>query len=59
MFGDGTSFSELDVKTICEQLQNNGYESYGNEVLYNGMTGEQLETNIFIGPDLPKIKTYG
>ena len=50
MFGDGTSFSELDVKTICEQLQQNGYESYGNEVLYNGMTGEQLETNIFIGP---------
>jgi len=50
LFGDGTSFSELDVKTICEQLQENGYESYGNEVLYNGMTGEQLETNIFIGP---------
>ena len=50
MFGDGTSFSELDIKTICEELQKNGYESYGNEVLYNGMTGEQLETNIFIGP---------
>ena len=50
MFGDGTSFSELDVKTICEELQHNGYESYGNEVLYNGMTGEQLEANIFIGP---------
>ena len=50
MFGDGTSFSELDVKTICEQLQKNGYESNGNEVLYNGLTGEQLETNIFIGP---------
>jgi DNA-directed RNA polymerase II subunit RPB2 len=50
MFGDGTSFGNLDVKTIAEQLQKLGYESYGNEVLYNGLTGEQLETNIFIGP---------
>ena len=31
-------------------LQNAGYESYGNEVMYNGLTGEQLETSIFIGP---------
>ena len=50
LFGDGTSFGNLDVKTISEKLQNLGYESYGNEVLYNGLTGEQLETNIFIGP---------
>jgi DNA-directed RNA polymerase II subunit RPB2 len=50
MFGDGTSFSELDIKTICNELQKCGYESYGNEVLYNGMTGEQLEINTFIGP---------
>ncbi len=50
MFGDGTSFGELDVKTIAEHLQNVGYESYGNEVMYNGLTGEQFETNIFIGP---------
>ena len=50
MFGDGTSFGELDVTTIAEQLQKLGYESYGNEVMYNGMTGEQIDTNIFIGP---------
>jgi DNA-directed RNA polymerase II subunit RPB2 len=50
MFGDGTSFGNLDVKTITEQLLKLGYESYGNELLYNGLTGEQLETNIFIGP---------
>jgi DNA-directed RNA polymerase II subunit RPB2 len=50
MFGDGTSFGNLDVKTITEQLQNLGYESYGNELLYNGLTGEQLETNVYIGP---------
>jgi DNA-directed RNA polymerase beta subunit len=50
LFGDGTSFGDLDIKTISRELQKLGYESYGNEVLYNGLTGEQLETNIFIGP---------
>ena len=50
LFGDGTSFGNLDIKTIAQELQKLGYESYGNEVLYNGLTGEQLETNIFIGP---------
>uniref|UniRef100_A0A6C0F273 DNA-directed RNA polymerase n=1 Tax=viral metagenome TaxID=1070528 RepID=A0A6C0F273_9ZZZZ len=50
LFGDGTSFGTLDVKTIAEELQKLGYESYGNEVMYNGLTGEQLETSIFIGP---------
>jgi DNA-directed RNA polymerase II subunit RPB2 len=50
LFGDGTSFGNLDVKTVAEQLQKQGYESYGNEIMYNGMTGEQMETSIFIGP---------
>ena len=50
MFGDGTSFGNLDVATIAKELQNLGYESYGNELLYNGLTGEQLETSIYIGP---------
>jgi DNA-directed RNA polymerase II subunit RPB2 len=50
LFGDGTSFGDLDVKTIINELQKLGYESYGNEVMYNGLTGEQLETSIFIGP---------
>ena len=50
MFGDGTSFGNLNVKTIIAELQKLGYESYGNEVMYNGLTGEQLETSIFIGP---------
>ena len=50
MFGDGTSFGDLDVKTIAEELQKVGYESYGNEVMYNGFTGEQFEANVFIGP---------
>ena len=50
LFGDGTSFGDLNVRTITEELQRLGYESYGNEILYNGATGEQLETSIFFGP---------
>jgi len=50
MFGDATSFGDLDVKTISQELQRVGYESYGNEIMYNGLTGEQLEMSTFIGP---------
>jgi DNA-directed RNA polymerase beta subunit/intein/homing endonuclease len=50
MFGDGTSFGDLDVKTIATELQKLGYESYGNEIMYDGLTGEQFNTSIFIGP---------
>jgi DNA-directed RNA polymerase beta subunit len=48
--GDGTPFSSLDVETICEQLQKLGYQSQGNEIMYNGLTGEQMEMSIFFGP---------
>jgi len=50
LFGDGTSFGQFDIKDICSQLLNLGYESNGNELMCNGLTGEQLECNIFIGP---------
>ena len=50
LFGDGTSFGGLDIKDISKELLNLGYERHGNEMLYNGLTGEQLETSIFMGP---------
>lgn len=50
LFGDGTSFNDLPISEICKELQTTGFESNGNELLYNGKTGEQLESNIFIGP---------
>jgi hypothetical protein len=50
MFGDGTTFGNLDIKTIISELQRVGYESYGNEIMYNGLTGEQMESSIFISP---------
>ena len=50
MFGDGTSFGNLDIDTISRRLSELNYESYGNEIMYDGLTGEQMETSIFIGP---------
>ena len=50
LFGDGTSFGEYDVKNICDELIKLGYEAHGNELLYNGLTGEQHECSVFMGP---------
>jgi DNA-directed RNA polymerase II subunit RPB2 len=50
LFGDGTSFGELAVNDIRKELLKVGHECHGNEILYNGMTGEQIESDIFIGP---------
>lgn len=48
--GDGTSFGNLSVRTICNELQKQGFESNGNELLYDGKSGEQIKSSIFIGP---------
>ncbi len=50
LFGDGTSFGELTVETISQKLLDLGYEANGNELMYNGLTGEQIECNVFMGP---------
>jgi len=50
LFGDGTSFGDLDVDNISKKLLSLGYEASGNELLYNGLTGEQVECSVFMGP---------
>ena len=50
--GDGTPFNKkmtLDgmAKVLRDEM---GLEPYGNEVMYNGLTGRQMETKIFMGP---------
>ena len=51
-FGDCTAFNNKGskIEVFGQMLSNLGYTSSSNEVLYNGMTGEQLKTDIFIGP---------
>jgi DNA-directed RNA polymerase II subunit RPB2 len=50
LYGDGTSFGDLEIMDICKKLQDIGYESHGNELMYDGLTGQQMETKIFFGP---------
>jgi DNA-directed RNA polymerase beta subunit len=50
LFGDGTSFGDFELKDICDELLKVGYEAHGNELLYNGLTGEQHECSVFMGP---------
>ena len=51
-FSDCTAFNNdgSKIKVFGEMLTKAGYHSSGNDILYNGMTGEQLETEIFMGP---------
>ena len=51
-FGNCTAFMQKGPKheLFGKALVESGYHSSGNEILYNGMTGEQLETEIYFGP---------
>ena len=50
--GDCTAFCNKgpQQEIYGKMLTNIGFKSSGNELLYNGETGEQLESEIFIGP---------
>jgi DNA-directed RNA polymerase II subunit RPB2 len=51
-FGDCTAFQVKgsNYTTYGSLLTKAGFNNTGNHVLYNGMTGEQLEANIYMGP---------
>ena len=46
---DATPFNQTLEDEIKQQLINNGFESAGCESLYNGVTGERLDAEIFVG----------
>jgi len=46
---DGTPFSSTPEEELREILQKNGFKHNGREVMYNGVTGEMIEAEIFIG----------
>ena len=51
-FGDCTAFTSKgsNIKTYGDMLTRVGFHSSGNQILYNGMTGQQLSSSIYIGP---------
>jgi hypothetical protein len=52
-FGDATPFTSNSVditEKLCDALGKVGYERHGWEQMYNGMTGEPIDAQMFIGP---------
>ena len=51
-FGDCTAFQSKgsNYSTYSQMLTKAGFNSTGNHLMYNGMTGEQLQANIYMGP---------
>ena len=51
-FGNCTAYTNNGTKheSFGSVLTEYGYHSSGTEVLYNGMTGEQIKSDIYIGP---------
>ena len=49
-FIDGTPFSDYDVMKLPEMLEKLGYNKYGYETMYCGITGKKIQSQIFIGP---------
>lgn len=48
--GSCTAFEKVDVEKIGDELEKYGFERHGNETLCNGMTGERMHCQIFMGP---------
>ena len=50
--GDCTAFLTKGDKNaiLGDMLSEAGYSATGNEIMYNGETGEQLQSEIFVGP---------
>ncbi|KAG7740569.1 hypothetical protein KL930_003851 [Ogataea haglerorum] len=48
--GDATPFTDLTVDAVSKLLRENGYQSRGFEVMYNGHTGKKLMAQVFFGP---------
>lgn len=56
-YGDATPFSQYStnaadklVERMSKNIQDYGFQPQGWEVMYNGMTGEQMNSMIFMGP---------
>ena len=47
---DGTPYEKYnEFETITNMLEQTNYEKYGNEILYNGYSGDQIMSTIYMG----------
>lgn len=47
---EATMFKKLDTDHIADTLESHGFKRNGTERLYNGMTGQYMDAEIFIAP---------
>lgn len=47
---EATMFKKLDTDNIADMLESYGFNRNGTERLYNGMTGQYMDAEIFIAP---------
>ena len=49
-FKDGTPFEERNIEEICQELEDLGFNRYGYETMYSGVSGQKFKSLMFIGP---------
>ena len=48
--GNGTPFTNFDVRKVSDMLLAKGYQKSGNEVMFNGHTGIKFQQQVFLCP---------
>ena len=46
---DGTPFNSMDKDTLEKMLEERGFRKDGKEIFYDGVTGERIEGQLFVG----------
>ena len=49
-FSSCTPFDKINANTLGKILENHGFDYHGDEILYSGITGKQMDVKIFFGP---------
>ena len=49
-YSDCTPFNNIPYDKICDILEKNGFNYSGDEILYSGITGQQMDVKLFFGP---------
>ena len=49
-YSDATPFNDYGIEDAKKILKSHGFNEYGYETLYNGMTGKKMKALMFIGP---------
>ena len=49
-YSDCTPFNKVPYDKICDILEANGMNYTGDEILYSGITGQQMDVKLFFGP---------